>query len=147
MSTKLIYDLTLSDVADIICAHGKDDGWKVEEMEDGLDRLDWMIDEDICAEVSLVKHGSLSVLAMTVALEDDEATLDDLNAFNGNSQLVSAYVCDDHVIIVRAELCIRSAVTTETIEAFLDMAVDGVYDLIDEVDEGDADDYCDDRVE
>ena len=40
MSTKLIYDLTLSDVADIICAHGKDDGWKVEEMEDGLDRLD-----------------------------------------------------------------------------------------------------------
>ena len=142
MSTKLIYDLTLSDVADIICAHGKDDGWKVEEMEDGIDRLDWMIDEDICAEVSLVKHGSLSVLAMTVALEDDEATLDDLNAFNGNSQLVSAYLCDDHVIIVRAELCIRSA-----IEAFLDMAVDGVYDLIDEVDEGDADDYCDDRVE
>ena len=138
MSTKLIYDLTLSDVADIICAHGKDDGWKVEEMEDGLDRLDWMIDEDICAEVSLVKHGSL---------EDDEATLDDLNAFNGNSQLVSAYLCDDHVIVVRAELCIRSAVTTETIEAFLDMAVDGVYDLIDEVDEGDADDYCDDRVE
>ena len=79
MSTKLIYDLTLSDVADIICAHGKDDGWKVEEMEDGLDRLDWMIDEDICAEVSLVKHGSLSVLAMTVALEDDEATLDEVD--------------------------------------------------------------------
>ena len=51
------------------------------------------------------------------------------------------------MIVVRAELCLRSAVTTETIEALLDMAVDGVYDLIDEVDEGDADDYCDDRVE
>ena len=103
MTTKLIYDLMLSDVAEIIRAHGREDGWEVEEStEDGLEMLDWMLDDDICAQVSLVKHETIHVLSMTVALEDDTATLDDLNAFNSNEHLVSAYMSDENVIIVRA---------------------------------------------
>ena len=144
MTTKLIYDLMLSDVAEIIRAHGREDGWEVEEStEDGLEMLDWMLDDDICAQVSLVKHETIHVLSMTVALEDDTATLDDLNAFNSNEHLVSAYMSDENVIIVRAELCIGSVVAAETIETFLDMAAAGVYDIIEDVEDDDYDDEDD----
>lgn len=133
MTTKLIYDLMLKDVAEIIESHAGDRGWSVyEDEESDPDVLEWQLDEDITAQLSLLRHESIHVLSMTVALEDETATLVDINAFNSNESLVSAYMSAENIIIVRAELCVGSVIAAETVENFLDMASAGVFDIIED---------------
>lgn len=99
--------------------------------------LEWQLGGgDITAQLSLLKHETIHVLSMTAALEDDSATLDDLNAFNSNESLVSAYMSDENIIIVRAELCVGHVIAAETVENFLEMAEAGVFDIIEDAEDG-----------
>lgn len=138
MTTKLIYDLTLKDVAEIIETYAEERGWEVfEDEESGLEMLEWQLGGgDITAQLSLLKHETIHVLSMTAALEDDSATLDDINAFNSNESLVSAYMSDENIIIVRAELCVGSVIAADTVERFLEMAEAGVFDIIEDAADG-----------
>ena len=148
MTSDLIYPITIDDIAEIIEEDADEMGWEIVEMDeddsdDDDEGLYWQIGEDMLAYITIYDNdpdSDIQTIFISLALEDDEATLDDINYFNSNNDLVSAFIDEeDGTIILRSCLCSANGITADSLRAFLMLTYLGFADLIDDDDDEDYD--------
>ena len=138
MATNLIEKISLDILSDIIAENEEELGWTIvddDEGEEETSELNWQICEGVVAQLSIQDEEDCQLLNMSLAIQDDEATVEDINAFNSGEDVVSAFIADDGVIILHVALCIAGGVTRESIQIFLELCAEGLADLIEAEDE------------
>lgn len=137
--SEFIKNVTLETLSDIIMEHAEEYGWGVEDAEEGeeVESLDWQLTEDLVVEVSLEDSDGIKLVKASIALEDDAATLEDINNFNAGQSLVSAFMMRDEetnsdIIIVRGTLPYVEGVSRDSLCGFLELFSEGLADLLEE---------------